>query len=59
MKITHIADATAQRPAFVAPTLGGVACEQAGFRRVDAPSVGLVPAAGMATGCRTWSPPIT
>ena len=60
--MTTIAAVTAQQPAFVAPTLGGARaelCPQAGFRRTAAHDQVLVPAAGMATGHRSWSPPIT
>jgi hypothetical protein len=60
---------TALRSGFVAPALGGAlagVCPQAGFRRVDSHAVNLIQAtvptsgfAGMVTGPRTWSPPIT
>lgn len=56
---------TALRSAFVAPTLGGSVagvCPQVGFRSSDDRTpvdVSAVADAGLATGCRSWSPLIT
>ena len=67
MEITTITG-TVLRSGSVAPLFRGFVagvCPQAGFRGVDATDVKLrahVPTAGitgMATGPRTWSPPIT
>jgi hypothetical protein len=49
-------DWTAMRPRFVAPTLGAAGVKSAFFRAQTAPITGD---AGMVTGHRPWSPPIT
>jgi len=65
MEMNLIANAAAQRSAFVAPTLGGARvglCPQAGFRRVDEHTqvtFKVTGDAGMATGHRTWRHLIT
>ena len=56
MKINHINDWTAMRPRFVAPTLAAAGEESAHVRVQTAPITGD---AGMVTGHRPWSPPIT
>jgi len=50
-------DWTAMRPRFVAPTLGAAGVKSAFFRvQTASPITGD---AGMVTGHRPWSPPIT
>jgi hypothetical protein len=51
---------TAMRPRFVAPTLGAAGDQSALFRAQTAPVTGRIAGdAGMVTGHRPWSPPIT
>lgn len=57
MKLNHINDWTAMRPRFVAPTLVAAGVKSA-FFRVQATSP-ITGDAGMVTGHRPWSPPIT
>ena len=56
MKINAFDHATAMRPRFVAPTLGAAGEKSAHARVQTAPITG---SAGMVTGHRPWSPPIT
>ena len=56
MLLDHNSDWTATRPRFVAPTLGAAGVKSAYFRVQTAPITGD---AGMVTGHRPWSPPIT
>ncbi len=64
MKLTNTTVATALQSAFVAPARGwAFAGVRTDFRRVDAPvqipALNAAGDAGMATGPRSWSPPIT
>ena len=65
MKLVITTTTSASRSAFVAPTFGGAVagvCPQAGFRHVDGHTQVSVPTtgnAGMVTGHRSWSPPIS
>jgi hypothetical protein len=57
MKLNDINDWTAMRPRFVAPTLDATGVKSAVFRaQTAAPITGK---AGMVTGHRPWSSPIT
>ena len=57
MKLNTTDDWTATRPRFVAPTLGAAGVKSAFFRvQTASPITGD---AGMVTGHRPWSPPIT
>ena len=56
MELNKTSYATVTRSAFVAPTLGAAGVKSAFFRAQTAPITGD---AGMVTGHRPWSPPIT
>jgi hypothetical protein len=61
MKLNDINDWTAMRPRFVAPTLDAAGVKSAVFRaQTAAPITGSITGkAGMVTGHRPWSSPIT